>query len=111
MEEVGNRIYTLDKGRIIGFDFLRSIAIFLTLCRHSLAHSNIFWQIGWMGVHLFFILSSYLIANILFTEYYKSGKINFFRFFIRRSLKIYPLYYLFILISVYKNKELLFTSM
>jgi len=111
MEAGGTKVYIQEKGRIIGFDFLRSIAIFLTLCRHSLANNTIFWQIGWVGVHLFFILSSYLIANILFTEYYKNGKINFFRFFIRRSLKIYPLYYLFILISVYKNKELLFSSM
>lgn len=111
MEAGGNRIYTQYKGRIIGFDFLRSIAIGLTLCRHSLQPSNFFWQIGWVGVHLFFVLSSFLITNILFTEYYNKGKINFFRFFIRRSLKIYPLYYLFILISVYKNRELLFSSM
>jgi len=110
MEAGGNRNNSNDKGRIIGFDFLRSIAIFLTLCRHSLPPSNIFWQIGWVGVHLFFVLSSFLIANILFTEYYKKGEIFFSRFFIRRSLKIYPLYYLFILISVVKNRDFFLSS-
>ncbi|MEJ7589300.1 MAG: hypothetical protein WKI04_17220, partial [Ferruginibacter sp.] len=45
------------------------------------------------------------------TEYYKTGSINFVRFFVRRALKIYPLYYLFILISVYKNKELYLSSL
>lgn len=95
----------------MGFDFLRSIAIFLTLCRHSFPSSSILCQVGWAGVHIFFVLSSYLIANILFTEYYATGKVNVFRFFIRRALKIYPPYYLFILISVYKNRDLLFTSL
>ncbi|MBC7889444.1 MAG: acyltransferase [Ferruginibacter sp.] len=110
MEAGGNRIYTPYKGRITGFDFLRGIAIFLTLCRHSFHPPNILWQFGWVGVHLFFVLSSFLIANILFTEYYATGKINFFRFFVRRALKIYPLYYLFIFISVYKNRELFLSS-
>jgi peptidoglycan/LPS O-acetylase OafA/YrhL len=110
MEPAG-QIYIQPRGRIIGFDFLRSIAIFLTLCRHSFHSSNILWQIGWAGVHLFFVLSSFLITNILLTEYYRTGKIKFLRFFIRRSLKIYPLYYLFIVISVYKNRELFLSSM
>lgn len=110
MEAGGNQIYTQDKGRIIGFDCIRSIAICLTLCRHSFPPSNFLWQIGWIGVHLFFILSSFLIADILFTEFYKNGKVDFYRFFIRRSLKIYPLYYLFILVSVFKNREFFLSS-
>jgi peptidoglycan/LPS O-acetylase OafA/YrhL len=68
------------------------------------------WQIGWTGVHLFFVLSSYLITNLLLSEYYNAGKINFRRFFFRRALKIYPLYYLFILVSVLKNSGELLSS-
>lgn len=110
MEPGVNRIYTQPKGRVTGFDFLRGIAIILTLCRHSFHPTNILWQIGWAGVHIFFVLSSFLISNILFTEYYTTGKIKFSRFIIRRALKIYPLYYLFIIISVYKNSDLFFSS-
>lgn len=109
--EKGPLIYNQPKGRITGFDFLRSLAILLTLCRHASFNSpNIFLQIGWVGVHVFFVLSSFLISNILFQEYYTNGKINFYHFFLRRALKIYPLYYLFIIISVYKNRDIFLSS-
>ena len=110
MEQYG-RSYTQPKGRITGFDFLRGLAILLTLCRHStLESTNILKQIGWVGVHIFFVLSSFLILNILLQEFYLTGKINYYRFFIRRALKIYPLYYLFILILVYKNRDIFLSS-
>lgn len=111
MEPTGQKLNSQYKGRMIGLDFLRGVAMMLTLFRHySFKSPNILWQIGWAGVHLFFVLSSFLITNILLTEYYKNGKINFGRFFIRRALKIYPLYYLFIITSVYKNRGLFLSS-
>jgi len=97
-------------GRIIGFDFLRGIAILLTLFRHTYDTGNILYEIGWISVHIFFVLSSYLIIDILLREYIKTAKINYLRFFIRRSLKIYPLYYLFIFISVIKNWSYIFSN-
>lgn len=90
----------IHKERLVGLDFLKGIAILLTLCRHFFQTPNVFWNVGWTGVHLFFILSSFLIATVLLNEYSKTGKINFSSFFIRRALKIYPIYYLFIFISV-----------
>lgn len=76
-------------------DFLRTVAVMLTLFRHF--GVNIFlYKIGWIGVDLFFVLSGFLVSGLLFNEHKKTGKINFLRFFVRRGLKIYPLFYLLI---------------
>ncbi|MEA5428501.1 acyltransferase family protein [Arcicella lustrica] len=74
-------------------DFLRTIAVSLTLFRHFKI-SNFLHKIGWIGVDLFFVLSGLLVSGLLFNEYKKTRKINFVRFFVRRGLKIYPLFYL-----------------
>lgn len=76
-------------------DFLRGLAIVLTILRHF--GINLFlYKIGWVGVDLFFVLSGFLVSGLLFGEYKKSGNIDFIRFFVRRGLKIYPLFYLLI---------------
>lgn len=73
-------------------DILRAIAVILVLGRHGPAPE--FWgKVGWVGVDLFFILSGFLISGLLFTEYKKTGGINWGRFFVRRGFKIYPAFY------------------
>jgi peptidoglycan/LPS O-acetylase OafA/YrhL len=79
-------------------DILRCIAVVLVLIHH--AHiSFVFTQVGWAGVDLFFVLSGFLISGLLFSEYKKYCSIGFKRFFIRRGLKIYPAFYVFLLLT------------
>jgi len=75
-------------------DILRAIAVVLVLGRHDGGHGPAFWKfVGWAGVDLFFVLSGFLISGLLFSEYKKTGGINWKRFFIRRGFKIYPAFY------------------
>ena len=51
---------------------------------------------GSYGVDLFFVLSSYLITELLLREKESEGSLNVRAFYFRRILRIWPLYYLFI---------------
>ncbi len=52
---------------------------------------------GWIGVELFFVLSSFLLTKLAIKEIYKAGLLSIKKFFIRRILRIWPLYFTFIL--------------
>jgi peptidoglycan/LPS O-acetylase OafA/YrhL len=85
--------------RIRGLDFLRGIAILGVLLRHS-EMSNALTIAGGYGVDLFFVLSGFLVSGLLFREYKKNGSANVGRFLIRRGFKIYPAFYIFLLVTV-----------
>lgn len=53
---------------------------------------------GWTGVDLFFVLSGFLITTLLLKEKMLLGSISFRQFFIKRALRIWPVYY-FVLIA------------
>ncbi len=79
-------------------DILRFVAVLTVIIHHS-SISHFFSVWGWVGVDLFFVLSGFLISGLLFSEYKKRKAISFKRFFIRRGLKIYPAFYVFLLLT------------
>ena len=57
-----------------------------------------------IGVDVFFLLSGFLITYILIEEKKCIGKINIKHFIIRRSLRIWPLYFILIILSPFLIK-------
>ena len=58
---------------------------------------NEFWYHGSLGVNFFFVLSGFLITFLLLNEEKYFGKINIKSFYIRRTLRIWPLFFLTVL--------------
>ena len=81
-------------------DFLRGVAVILVLFRHHWVGIDALQHIGWAGVDLFFVLSGFLVSGLLFKEYKDFGDVSRGRFLVRRAFKIYPLFYVSLLIMV-----------
>ena len=104
---MGDRKNLANQSRIVlpsyipHFDGLRGIAILAVFVAHSefilaLPHGHVL-QYGRIGVDLFFVLSGFLITGILLDS---KGSRNYFRnFYMRRALRIWPLYYLILIIA------------
>ncbi len=78
-------------------DGLRGIAILLVVLFHNFSFSNYLF-FGWLGVDLFFVLSGFLITDILIKSVGKAGYLR--KFYLRRMLRIFPLYYLLLIICL-----------
>ena len=91
-------------------DVVRFLAFLLVFFFHFLPWPSI-GQTGWrvqmalvelcaMGLCLFFTLSAYLITSILLDEREKNGVISVQKFYIRRILRIWPLYFFGIALGI-----------
>lgn len=86
-------------GYLVQLDGLRFIAVALVLVDHWLAEINSI-PFGPLGVTLFFVLSGFLITRILMVSTDKNrgqeGGMGRYlkKFYIRRTLRIFPIYYL-----------------
>jgi peptidoglycan/LPS O-acetylase OafA/YrhL len=79
---------------IPGLDGLRAIAFLLVFGLHTG-----YLEVGWVGVSLFFVLSGFLITGILLDmKKAFASKDYFSKFYGRRFLRIFPLYYFYLLL-------------
>ncbi|WP_231943623.1 acyltransferase family protein [Aeoliella mucimassa] len=92
--------------RNTGLDIMRFVAVALVLGRHLHLpdQPNVvlatWYRGGWVGVDLFFVLSGYLIATLLFKAYERTGTIDVRKFLIQRGLKIFPAFWCFLLVML-----------
>lgn len=82
-------------------DLLRFVCFLLVFFHHSLSrageslHSALVDACGF-GVPVFFLLSSFLITELLLREIERTGEVHVRSFYLRRILRIWPLYFGFI---------------
>jgi peptidoglycan/LPS O-acetylase OafA/YrhL len=97
-------------------DVLRFFAFLFIFVHHSIPHEPAFYTkmgvapafaailsaigaAGAFGVPLFFLLSSYLVTELLLRERALRGRIDLKAFYIRRFLRIWPLYLAFLALA------------
>lgn len=98
-------------------DSLRFLAFLGVFIQHSLPHSIDVYEAhglpkllapwiasitmgGAYGVDLFFVLSAYLITELLQREFALTGGLDIRSFYIRRILRIWPLYFFFLALCI-----------
>jgi len=96
----------MSNNRIGSLDGIRAIAILLVLAGHCFdnyfhASSIPSWITEILGnssfgVRLFFVLSGFLITSLLIKERSKNGCVSLKRFYLRRTIRIFPAFYLYI---------------
>ncbi len=101
--------------RTIELDFVRGIAIIAVMGFHFHSVKTGYWFIsaieyplksfGREGVNLFFTLSGFLVGGLLLKQYSEHGRIDAWRFIIRRIFKIWPAYYVLILFHLFAGRH------
>ncbi|MFI6785234.1 acyltransferase family protein [Micromonospora sp. NPDC050276] len=79
--------------RFPALDGLRALAAVMVIAFHYGGPSWT-WLTGWIGVHLFFVLSGFLITTLLLREEHRYGKVSLRAFYLRRFFRIMPVYLL-----------------
>ncbi|MCW3117691.1 MAG: acyltransferase [Chitinophagaceae bacterium] len=101
-----------NKSYFPNLDGLRTIACFMVFSFHALGMGHnrlgirneylekflLTFLNGKTGVSIFFVLSGFLITLIILSEIKQNGEFNLGHFYIRRILRIWPLYFLVLLI-------------
>jgi peptidoglycan/LPS O-acetylase OafA/YrhL len=88
---------------VASLDGLRGVAVLLVVAFHYFPRGvagplSAVASAGWMGVDIFFVLSGYLITSILYEQ--RSREHYFRNFYVRRVLRLFPLYYSLFLLAL-----------
>jgi peptidoglycan/LPS O-acetylase OafA/YrhL len=94
-----------------GLNALRFFAASLVVVHHAetirfkfnlpnLKHFS-FFQNGMLAVSFFFVLSGFLITFLLISEIERTKTVSIRNFYVRRVLRIWPLYYLLVIVGLF----------
>src|SRR5712692_903449 len=96
--------------RIPSLDGLRAVSIAFVLIAHLVFTAKFpflsgipdgwFENLGALGVRVFFVISGFLITNLLLSELEAKQTIHLPRFYFRRTLRIFVPYYFFLLVMI-----------
>ncbi len=84
--------------RIPSLDGLRAISIAMVIVYHHWYAVPIFAPLAVFGVQVFFVVSGYLITNLLQQEQDSNGRISLRDFYRRRCFRIFPAAFVYILV-------------
>lgn len=95
----------MSSSRIPSLDGIRAVAVLLVLVSHfgqSLHYPDYLWAIancyGKIGLRIFYVLSGFLITNLLLRERERTSAISLSNFYQRRAYRILPAAYLYMLV-------------
>ena len=95
----------MSSSRIPSLDGIRAVSILLVLASHfglSLHYPYYLWAVancyGKVGLRIFYVLSGFLITQLLLRERDKTGIISLKKFYVRRAYRILPAAYLYMII-------------
>lgn len=104
---------TLTAGRKLekfpAFDGFRGIGVVVVVFTHypqviesdlynAVWRANMASRFGYGLLDIFFVISGFFITRLLLRERAKTGRISFSDFYMRRALRIFPVYYLTVLV-------------
>lgn len=95
-----------EAARLPSLDGFRGLLILIVVMVHAFGSPGLPWPgrlmnhfyfVGWLSVGLFFCISGYLISGLLLDERAARAAISLRKFYMRRILRIFPVYYAYVL--------------
>lgn len=105
MESSSHRHDSVQPGHMVQLDGLRAFAVLGVMAFHFMPEARSTSPLAFLGVRLFFVLSGFLITSILLrgrTLVESNGQSTWFtmrRFYVRRFLRIFPLFYFVLFVT------------
>lgn len=83
-------------------DGLRAIAVVSVILYHAkmVLFGRDWFEGGFIGVDIFFVISGYLITRIILSELQSKGSFSFINFYERRARRILPMLFLVVIVSI-----------